>query len=144
MDFVDKQFTRTYEEYSKQKTLFMVLNVAVIMISLFGLFALATFTMERRMKEIAIRKTLGASTNSLLMALSKQFVWFCIIGFILAILPSYYLLSKWLENFAFRIDMHSSPYFIGFVLLLMLTLIVVIFKALMATKINILKYLKYE
>ncbi|WP_317046200.1 ABC transporter permease [Flavobacterium sediminis] len=58
-DFVDKNYARTYEQYVKQKNLFSLLNLVVILIALFGLFALAAFSIERRMKEIAIRKTLG-------------------------------------------------------------------------------------
>ena len=121
-DFVDKEYARTYETYVKQKNLFSLLNVMVIGIALFGLFALASYSIQRRMKEIAIRKTLGAETNVLLKELSKQYILYCIIGFLLALFPVYYLLKKWLENFAFRIDMTAFPFIFGFMLLLVLTL----------------------
>jgi len=75
-DFVDKQYARTYETYVKQKNLFSLLNAVVILIALFGLFALASYSIQRRMKEIAIRKTLGAETNVLLKELSKQYIVF--------------------------------------------------------------------
>jgi putative ABC transport system permease protein len=58
--------------------------------------------------------------------------------------PVYYLLNKWLENFAFRIDMTAFPFVLGFLLLLVLTLIIVLLKAYQATKTDVLKYLKYE
>jgi len=96
------------------------------------------------MKEIAIRKTLGAETNTLLKELSKQYILYCIIGFLLALFPVYYLLNKWLENFAFRIDITLLPFILGFVTLLILTLIIVLSRAYAATKTDILKYLKYE
>jgi putative ABC transport system permease protein len=143
-DFVDKQYSRTYESYVKQKNLFSLLNIVVILIALFGLFALASYSIERRMKEIAIRKTLGAETNLLLKELSKQYILYCIIGFLLALFPVYYLLNKWLENFAFRIDMSAFPFIIGFIILLALTLIIVLSRAYHATKTDVLKYLKYE
>jgi len=143
-DFVDKQYARTYESYVKQKNLFSLLNVVVIGIALFGLFALASYSIQRRMKEIAIRKTLGAETNLLLKELSKQYILYCIIGFLLALFPVYYLLNKWLENFAFRIDMTVLPFVFGFIILLVLTLIIVLSKAYQATKTDVLKYLKYE
>ena len=143
-DFVDKQYARTYESYVKQKNLFSLLNVVVIGIALFGLFALASYSIQRRMKEIAIRKTLGAETNVLLKELSKQYVLYCIIGFLLALFPVYYLLNKWLENFAFRIDMTVFPFVLGFLILMVLTLIIVLSKAYQATKADVLKYLKYE
>nr|WP_314897928.1 FtsX-like permease family protein [uncultured Flavobacterium sp.] len=143
-DFVDKQYARTYESYVKQKNLFSLLNVVVIGIALFGLFALASYSIQRRMKEIAIRKTLGAETNTLLKELSKQYILYCIIGFLIALFPVYYLLNKWLENFAFRIEMTAFPFVFGFLILLVLTLIIVLSKAYQATKADVLKYLKYE
>ncbi|WP_369753821.1 ABC transporter permease [Flavobacterium sp. WC2409] len=143
-DFVDKQYARTYESYVKQKNLFSLLNVVVILIALFGLFALASYSIQRRMKEIAIRKTLGAETNLLLKELSKQYILYCIIGFAIAVFPVYYLLNKWLENFAFRIDISLFPFVFGFVILLLLTLLIVLSRAYQATKTDVLKYLKYE
>ena len=143
-DFVDKNFKRTYEDYVKQKNLFSLLNVVVIIIALFGLFALASYSIQRRMKEIAIRKTLGAETKTLLRELSKQYIIFCIIGFLIALFPVYYLLDKWLDNFANRISISLFPFVMGFVFLLLLTLIVVLSRAYQATRVNVLKYLKYE
>lgn len=143
-DFVDKQYARTYESYVKQKNLFSLLNIVVIGIALFGLFALASYSIQRRMKEIAIRKTLGAETNVLLKELSKQYILYCIIGFLIALFPTYYLLNRWLENFAFRIEMTLFPFVFGFIVLLLLTLSIVLSKAFQATKTDVLKYLKYE
>jgi putative ABC transport system permease protein len=143
-DFVDKAYARTYEAYVKQRNLFSLLNVIVILIAIFGLFALASYSIQRRMKEIAIRKTLGAETNVLLKELSKQYVFFCIIGFLIAVFPVYYLLGKWLENFASRIEISFVPFVVGFVVLLILTLIVVLSRAYQATRMDVLKYLKYE
>lgn len=143
-DFVDKQYARTYESYTKQKKLFSLLNIVVIAIALFGLFALASYSIQRRMKEIAIRKTLGAETNVLLKELSKQYILYCVIGFLIALFPVYYLLNKWLENFAFRIDINFYPFVLGFAILLILTLLIVLSRAYSATKTDILQYLKYE
>jgi putative ABC transport system permease protein len=143
-EFVDKEFAKTYNEQVKQKNLFFVLNVIVIVIAVFGLFALASFSMERRLKEIAIRKTLGAETNVLLKELSKQYVAFCLLGFVIGIFPAYILLNKWLEDFAFRINIPVLPFVIALVVLLFLTLMIVLAKAYQVTKIDVLKYLKYE
>ncbi len=143
-DFVDKQYARTYASYVKQKNLFSLLNIVVILIALFGLFALATYSIQRRMKEIAIRKTLGAETTVLLKELSKQYILFCVIGFLIALFPVYYLLTLWLENFVFRISISWIPFVVGFLVLLFLTLLVVLSRAYVATRVNVLKYLKYE
>ncbi|OHT46249.1 ABC transporter permease [Flavobacterium tructae] len=143
-EFVNKGFARTYQEQVKQKNLFFILNLVVIIIAIFGLFALASFSMERRLKEIAIRKTLGAETDALLKELSKQYVGFCLLGFVIGIIPAYLLLQKWLENFAFRIGVSVIPFSIALASLLALTLVIVLAKAYQVTKIDILKYLKYE
>ncbi|KAF2333264.1 ABC transporter permease [Flavobacterium daemonense] len=143
-DFVDKEYKRSYNSYVQQKNLFSLLNLIVILIALIGLFALASYSIERRMKEIAIRKTLGAETNILLKELCKQYVVFSIIGFLIASFPAYYLLNKWLENFAYRVSISISPFLIGFTALLLLTLAVVLSRAYQATKVDVLRYLKYE
>ncbi|QSW88828.1 ABC transporter permease [Flavobacterium endoglycinae] len=143
-NFVDKEYKKSYSSYVKQKNLFSLLNIIVIVIALFGLFALASYSIERRMKEIAIRKTLGAETNVLLKELCKQYVIFSIIGFVIAVVPVYYLLNKWLENFAYRIQISILPFIIGFSVLLLLTLLVVLSRAYQATKVDVLRYLKYE
>lgn len=143
-DFVNKNFARTFKKYEDQRNLFALLNVVVILIAVFGLFALASFSMERRLREIAIRKTLGAETNTLLKELSKQYILFCIIGFFIGIIPSYILLQKWLENFAFRIDIPLLPFIMAFLSLLIMTLTIVLAKAYQVTKVDVLRYLKYE
>lgn len=143
-NFVDKNFARTYKRYQDQSKLFSILNGIVILIAVFGLFALASYSMERRLREIAIRKTLGAETGILLKELSKQYVIFCIIGFFIGIIPAYILLQKWLENFAFRIDIPILPFILAFVSLLFLTLTIVLGKAYQVTKVDVLRYLKYE
>ncbi len=143
-DFVDKNFARTYESYVYQRNLFSLLNIVVILIALFGLFALASYSIQTRMKEIAIRKTLGAETKKLLSTLTKQYVMYCIIGFLLALFPVYLLLEKWLENFAYRIEISLLPFVIGFFSLMILTLLIVLSKAYQATKVDVLQYLKYE
>ena len=143
-EFVNKGFAKTYQEQVKQKDLFFILNLIVIIIAIFGLFALASFSMERRLKEIAIRKTLGAETDALLKELSKQYIIFCLIGFVIGVVPAYILLQKWLENFAFRIGVSVVPFTIALISLLVLTLLIVSAKAYQVTKIDILKYLKYE
>ncbi|WP_116787720.1 ABC transporter permease [Flavobacterium psychrotrophum] len=143
-EFVDKAYERTYQSYIKQRNLFSLLNIVVIFIALVGLFALASYSIQRRMKEIAIRKTLGAETGTLLRELSKQYIIFCIIGFAIAFVPAWMLLDMWLDNFAFRIPVSVIPFVVGFVVLMVLTLTVVLSRAFIATRTNVLPYLKTD
>ncbi|WP_344674785.1 ABC transporter permease [Sphingobacterium kyonggiense] len=143
-EFVDKAFANTYAKYVQQRNLFNILNSIVVFIALLGLFALASFTIERKFKEIAIRKVLGAETPNLLKQLTMVYFILFLLGFLLTVVPSYYLIQSWLENFAYRIEISWISYLIAFVGLLLLTMVTVLSKAYKATKINTLSYLKYE
>lgn len=142
--FVDQDFARTFTNTIQERNVFLVLNSIVIFIALFGLYSLASFTINTRLKEVAIRKVLGASTPELLKQLSKQYVVFCFIGFVIAVFPSYYFLNQWLSDYAFRIDVSVLPFIVCLVVILGLTLLIVLLKAYAATQLSILKYIKYE
>jgi len=143
-EFIDTQFERTYINYIQQRNLFGILNIVVISIALFGLYALASFSIERRMKEIAIKKVLGAETASLIKDLTIRYIYICVLGFLMAIIPSYYVAQEWLNNFTYRIEIDFMIYLIAFVMMFILTLAIVISKGYSATRMNPLTYLKYE
>lgn len=142
--FIDKQFAKTFEKYQKQQTLFTILNAMVLMVALLGLFALSSLMIEQKLKDVAIRKTLGASDGTLIVGLTKQFLWITLIAVLISIPISYYLMNEWLKDFAYRIDMPVFPFILSLILLLILTFAVVSIKAYQATKVNLVKYLKYE
>ncbi|WP_027388830.1 ABC transporter permease [Chryseobacterium gregarium] len=142
--FLDQKFAKTFEKYQKQKTLFTILNAMVLMVALLGLFALSSLMIEQKLKDVAIRKTLGASDGSLIMELTKQFLWITLIAVLISIPVSYYLMNEWLKDFAYRIDMPVLPFVMSLMVLLLLTFAVVSIKAYRATKVNLVKYLKYE
>ena len=142
--FIDKQFAKTFETYQKQQTLFTILNAMVLMVALLGLFALSSLMIEQKLRDVAIRKTLGASDKILIIGLTKQFLWITLIAVLISIPISYYLMNEWLKDFAYRIDMPVLPFILSLVVLLLLTFSVVSIKAYQATKVNLIKYLKYE
>lgn len=143
-EFLDKQYGKTFSNVTKERDVFMILNGIVVFIALFGLYSLASFNINNRLREVAIRKVLGASPSSLLKQLSLQYIVMCLVGFCIAIFPSYYFLNKWLGDYAFRIDISVLPFIICLVVIMVLTGIVVFLKAWSATKIDVLKYIKYE
>lgn len=142
--FIDKKFAESFVKYQKQQTLFTILNAMVLMVALLGLFALSSLMIEQKLKEVAIRKTLGASDGTLIIGLTKQFLWITLIAVLISIPISYYLMNEWLKDFAYRIDMPIFPFVLSLILLLILTFAVVSIKAYQATKVNLVKYLKYE
>ena len=143
-EFVDKQFAKTFEKFQKQQTLFTTLNLVVLIIALLGLFALSSLLIEQKLKDVAIKKTLGADEKTIIWDLTKRFLSICFFAVLLSIPLSYYAMNEWLKDFSYRIDMPVWPYALSLILLLILTFIVVSFKAYRATKINLVKYLKYE
>lgn len=142
--FIDKQFAKSFDKYQKQQTLFTILNAMVLMVALLGLFALSSLMIEQKLKDVAIRKTLGASDGTLIIGLTKQFLWITFIAVMMSIPISYYLMNEWLKDFAYRIDMPIFPFVLSLISLLILTFAVVSIKAYQATKVNLVKYLKYE
>ncbi|WP_452224993.1 ABC transporter permease [Lacinutrix chionoecetis] len=142
--FLDQKFASTYEKYQKQQTMFLILSFLVILISLLGLFALATLTIQQRLKEVAIRKTLGASVEEIISHLVKSFLKISIIASIILLPIAYYFMQNWLDNFVYRIDMPVWPYIVTPIILLVLVFVVVGIKAYNATKIDLIKYLKFE
>ncbi|WP_300675407.1 FtsX-like permease family protein [Soonwooa sp.] len=142
--FLDKKFAETYEKYQKQQSLFSVLNVMVLTVALLGLFALSSLMIEQKLKTVVIRKTLGASDSQLVMGLTKQFLIITFVAVLISVPISYYFMNEWLKDFAYRIEMPWIPYVLSLILLLILTFGVVSIKAYQATKVNLVKYLKYE
>ena len=143
-EFLDKKFAKTYKKYQKQQTLFLILSVLVILISLLGLFALATLTIQQRLKEVAIRKTLGASVKEIMFQLLQSFLKIVIISSVVLIPIAYYFMQNWLQNFVYRIEMPLTPFILTPVILIILVFAVVGLKAYKATKIDLIKYLKFE
>lgn len=142
--FVDQQFAKTYQQYEKQKDIFFILTVVVVMIALLGLFGLISFIIQQRMREISIRKVLGASNGSIVQMFSKKYVILSGLAVLSSIPLSYFLLQKWLENFVYKIEMPWWPYGVSALVLVALTFVVVALRAVRATKSNPIDYLKYE
>ncbi|AUC83991.1 hypothetical protein CW731_01200 [Polaribacter sp. ALD11] len=143
-EFLDQKFAKTYKKYQKQQMMFLILSMLVILISLLGLFALATLTIQQRLKEVAIRKTLGASVKEIMFQLLKNFLKIVVISSIILIPVAYFFMQNWLENFVYRIEMPMLPYIITPIVLVVLVFAVVGLKAYNATKIDLIKYLKFE
>jgi len=142
--FVDKQFAKTFEKFQKQQTLFTTLNAVVLIVALLGLFALSSLLIEQKLKDVAIKKTLGADEKTIVWDLTKKFLYISSFAVLLSFPLAYYAMNEWLKDFAYRIEMPVFPYILSFVILLILTFLVVSIKAWKATKVNLVEYLKYE
>jgi putative ABC transport system permease protein len=143
-DFVNKNFAKTFDKYKKQRLLFSILNAVVLVVALLGLFALSSLMIEQKLKDVAIKKTLGASDGTLIKDLTRKFLWITTLAVLISIPVSYYFINEWLKEFVYRIEMPWWPYVLSLIILLLLTFLVVSIKAYRATKVELVKYLKYE
>lgn len=103
--FLDQDFNSQYKADEKRSTIFTMFSTLTIVIACLGLLGLAAYTTEQRAKEVGIRKVNGASVQSLVMLVAKEFVILVTIGLVLAIPFAYYFTSSWLNNFAYHIEL---------------------------------------
>lgn len=141
---LNKKFARLHRNYQRQETLFVILTIVVILISLLGLFALATLTINQRLKEVAIRKTLGASVKQIVKPLMTSYIKITLYTSLVLIPIAYYVMQYWLDDFVYRIPMPWLPYIITPFILVALVIVVVGIKAFRATKVDLITYLKFE
>jgi putative ABC transport system permease protein len=142
--FLDDDFNRMYKDDQRTGTLFNVFAVAAILISCLGLFGLATYTAQVKTKEIGIRKVLGASVASLIRLLSKEFIVLILTAFVIATPLAWYFMSRWLQDFAYRININWWIFLVTGVLAIIIALLTVGFQAIKAAIANPVKSLRTE
>jgi len=142
--FLDEDLEWMYRIEIGMSKLVKYFSILAIIIACLGLFGLASFTAEQRTKEIGIRKVLGASAANLVMLLSNQFTKWVLIANVIAFPIAYLILSKYLENYAYRIDLGVGPFLLAGVLALVIALITVSLQAVKAALANPVDALKYE
>lgn len=115
-----------------------------ILIACLGLFGLATYAAEQRIKEIGIRKVLGASVTGIVTLLSKDFIKLVAIAALIAVPVAWWSMHNWLKNFAFRIDISWWMFAVAAVLALTIAIVTVSFQAIRAATANPVKSLRTE
>ena len=142
--FVDQAYARKFTDEERVGKLASVFAVLAILISCLGLFGLAMFTAEQRTKEIGIRKVLGASVGDLWGLLSREFVYLVLVAFVIATPIAYYLLTNWLQKYAYRTEISWWIVALSGVSALVITLLTVSFQAIKAALTNPVKSLRSE
>lgn len=142
--FVDEQYGRKFRSEERIANLSKVFTLLAIFISCLGLFGLASFVAEQRVKEIGVRKTLGASVGQLWMLLSKDFIKLVLISLIIGSPIAYYMMSQWLQKFTYRTDVSLTILAIACSGALIITLITVSFQAIRSATSNPVESLRTE
>jgi len=142
--FLDENFARLYEAEQRQKTLLIIFASLAIFIACLGLFGLSAFAILQRIKEIGIRKVLGADTSTIVALLSKDFLKLIAFAAIPAFVISWYFMNKWLQDFAYRISMPWWMFLTAGILAAVIALITISFQAIKAALANPVKSLRTE
>jgi len=142
--FMDELYIKTYAAEQKTGLILNIFAVLTIFVACMGLFGLATYTAEQRSKEIGIRKVLGASVAQVTGMLSKEFIKLVLIGCIIAFPLSWWAMTRWLQDFAYKIDINWWVFVLAGVVALLIALFTVSFKAIRAALANPVKSLRSE
>jgi len=142
--FVDQEYAKKFDDEQRTKTMAGLFAFLAIFISCLGLFGLSAYVAESRIKEIGVRKVLGASVFNIAKLLSLDFVKLVIISIIIATPVAWYVMNKWLQDYVYRINISWVIFFIAGSLAIAIALITVSFQAIKAAIANPVKSLRTE
>ncbi len=142
--FLDESFDNMYRQEQRVGSVAITFAILAIIIACLGLLGLATYIAEQRTKEIGVRKVLGASVTNIVRMLSKDFVKLVLIAFIISTPIGWWLMSKWLQDFAYKIELNWWIFVLVGVSTLMVALITLSFQAIKAAISNPVNSLRTE
>ena len=143
-NFLDRRLDQFYQTEARVRAVTRAGALVAVFIASLGLLGLATFTVERLTKEIGIRKVLGASISGVAVLVSRNFFTQALIGTIIATPIAYLVMSRWLEQFAFRIEIHWSLFMIVALMACALAVLTVSYHSVRAALMDPVKSLRYE
>jgi putative ABC transport system permease protein len=142
--YLDEHFLAIYRADTQVTKVVASIATLAILIAMLGLFGLSALSTLNRVKEVGIRKVLGASGNSLLMLLTNKFTLLILSSFIIAAPVTYFFMKGWLENFAFRIEITFAPFLVAALISFLVAFITVGYHAIKALSVNPTDILRYE
>ena len=142
--FLDQDFDRLYRAEDRVGQVVGAFAVPTIVIACLGLFGLAAFMAEQRTKEIGVRKVLGATIPGVLLLLSKEFVKLIMLAFVVAAPLAYFAMSRWLESFAYRIEISGGIFLMAGLTALGMALLTVSYQSIRAALTDPVESLRYE
>jgi putative ABC transport system permease protein len=143
-NFLDENLQRLYAADKRTNEIAGVFSILAIFVACLGLLGLAAFVIEQKTKEIGIRKVLGASVPEIVILLSKEFVKWVLVANLIAWPIAYYVMEKWLLNFAYRMDIGIGIFMLSGLLALFIALLTVSSHAIKAATANPVESLRYE
>lgn len=142
--FLDQRFARMYTDVERTGRIFTSFAVLAIIVACLGLLGLSAFMAEQRTKEIGVRKVLGASVSSILTLLSKDFLKLVLIAVLIASPLAWYIMQRWLQNFAYHINIEWWVFVLAGVIATGIALLTVSFQSVKAALMNPVQSLRSE
>ena len=143
-NFLDERIRDFYDQEGHEAVIINIAAVLALLIACLGLFGLASFSTEKRTKEIGIRKVLGANSGSIAILIIKEFIRWIIIANLIAWRTAYFVMNKWLQDFAYRINISWWMFVFAGGIALLIALATISFQAIKAATANPVESLKYE
>jgi putative ABC transport system permease protein len=142
--FLDDKFSQLYNSEQQQGNLFTIFSCIAIFIACLGLFGLSAFTITQRVKEIGVRKVLGASVRQIVLELSKDFLLLVLISAVIAIPVAGWSMHEWLADFAFHTEMSWWIFAAAGIISLIIAFVTISFQSIKAALANPVKSLRSE
>jgi putative ABC transport system permease protein len=142
--FLDEAFDNLYLSEAKMRRVFTYFTALGIIIACLGLFGLVSYSAESRTKEIDIRKVLGASILNIVRLISREFLTLVLVANFIALPAAYFFMSKWLENFSYRIEIKRDSFLVSGSLVIVIALMTITFRSVRAANANPADSLRYE
>ncbi|MCP4727314.1 MAG: FtsX-like permease family protein, partial [bacterium] len=143
-EFLDEAFERMYRSENQLGNLFVIFGSLAIFISCLGLIGLASYSAEQKTKEIGVRRVLGASVKQLVFMLSKDFTKWVFLANIIAWPISWFYMNRWLQEFAYKIEISLSLFIFTGLITMGIAIIVVSYQAIKSASADPVESLKYE
>ncbi|MFO7668906.1 MAG: FtsX-like permease family protein [Bacteroidales bacterium] len=144
MTFLEEDLAALYKNDEKASVVFSIFSVLAIFIAALGLLGLASFSAAQRRKEVGIRKAMGASITSVLITLSREFMWLILFATIAAWPVGYFIMKNWLQDFPVRIPMEPQVFIISSMLAFFIAALTVVLRVYQAASMNPVFSLRYE
>lgn len=142
--FVDEFLNTLYHSEEVVSNIFKYFSLLAILIACMGLFGLSVYSAELRVKEIGVRKVLGATIPNIILLLSKEFTKWVIVACVIALPLAYYAMNLWLENFAYRTSIGAGIFILSFLIAALIAVFTVSYQSIKAALSNPVDSLRYE
>ena len=142
--FMDQSYATMYESVQRVRSIFTSFAILAIFVACLGLYALSAFLVEQRSKEMSIRKVLGASMQNIFQLLTRHFLGLIAISLVIAIPLAYYLMSRWLEDYAYRTELSWWVFAAAGLLAIFITLMTISYHAVKSALVNPVEALRSE